>query len=77
MFIIPDLRSFKTASSNAAITHRYKPLQANSHIFAVGRCRKVICADVVEVIPGLTGVTMEFLAARLAYKVITAAQLKK
>jgi agmatinase len=51
--------------------------QVTDLIFAVGRCRKVIGADVVEVLADLTGVTTEFLAARLAYKIITAARLKK
>jgi len=51
--------------------------QVTELILAVGRSKKIIGADVVEVIPGLTGVTTEYLAARLAYKIIVAAQLKK
>jgi agmatinase len=43
---------------------------------AVGKTRRIVGADVVEVIPNLPGVVTEFLAARLAYKIIAAAQLK-
>lgn len=43
---------------------------------AVGKTRHIVGADIVEVIPNLPGVVTEFLAARLAYKIIAAAQLK-
>ena len=43
---------------------------------AVGKTRRIVGADIVEVIPNLPGVVTEFLAARLAYKIIAAAQLK-
>jgi agmatinase len=42
---------------------------------AVGKTRHIVGADIVEVIPNLPGVVTEFLAARLAYKIIAAAQL--
>jgi agmatinase len=45
-------------------------------IYATGRTKKIVSADIVEVIPGICGVTTEFLAARLGYKIIAAAQLK-
>jgi agmatinase len=45
-------------------------------ILAVGKTRHIVGADIVEVIPNLVGVVTEFLAARLAYKIIAAAQLK-
>jgi agmatinase len=45
-------------------------------ILAVGKTRHIVSADIVEVIPNLPGVVTEFLAARLAYKIIAAAQLK-
>jgi agmatinase len=51
--------------------------QVTELILAVGRCKKVVGADIVEVIPGIVGVITEYLAARLAYKIIAAAQLKK
>ncbi len=51
--------------------------QVTDLILAVGGCRKIVGADIVEVIPGIAGVTTEYLAARLAYKIIVAAQLKK
>jgi agmatinase len=51
--------------------------QVTELILAVGRCKKIIGADIVEVIPGVAGVATEYLAARLAYKIIAAAQLKK
>jgi agmatinase len=44
-------------------------------ILAVGKTRHIVGADIVEVIPNLPGVVTEFLAARLAYKIIAAAQL--
>jgi agmatinase len=43
---------------------------------AVGKTKHIVGADIVEVIPNLPGVVTEFLAARLAYKIIAAAQLK-
>jgi agmatinase len=43
---------------------------------AVGKTHHIVGADIVEVIPNLPGVVTEFLAARLAYKIIAAAQLK-
>jgi agmatinase len=45
-------------------------------VFAVGRARNIVGADIVEVIPGVAGVVSEFTAAKLAYKIIAAAQLK-
>ncbi len=51
--------------------------QVTELILDVGRRRKIIGADIVEVIPGVVGVTTEYLAARLAYKMIVAAQLRK
>jgi agmatinase len=51
--------------------------QVTELILAVGRNKKIVGADIVEVIPGIAGVTTEYLAARLAYKIIVAAQLKK
>lgn len=45
-------------------------------ILEVGRGRNIAGADIVEVIPNIAGVTSEFTAARLAYKIIAAAQLK-
>ena len=45
-------------------------------ILAVGRTRHIAGADIVEVIPNISGVVTEFLAARLAYKIIAAAQLQ-
>lgn len=44
-------------------------------ILAVGKTRHIVGADIVEVIPGIAGVVTEFLAARLAYKIIAASQL--
>jgi len=44
-------------------------------ILTVGRDKNIVGADIVEVIPGVAGVTSEFTAARLAYKIIAAAQL--
>ena len=46
-------------------------------ILAVGASKEIIGADIVEVIPGIAGVTSQFTAARLACKIIAAAQLKK
>jgi len=45
-------------------------------IFALGRNKNIVGADIVELIPGIAGVASEFTAARLAYKIIAAAQLK-
>jgi len=50
--------------------------QAVDMILAVGKKKRIIGADIVEVIPEMCGVVTEFLAARLAYKIIAAAQLK-
>ena len=44
-------------------------------ILAVGKKKKIVGADIVEVVPNISGVVTEFLAARLAYKIIAAAQL--
>jgi len=44
-------------------------------ITAVGRKCRIVGADLVEVIPGICGVVTEFTAARLACKIIAAAQL--
>lgn len=43
---------------------------------AVGRSRKIAAADIVEVMPIPNNYVTEFLAARLAYKIITFAQLR-
>jgi len=50
--------------------------QAVDMILAVGKKKRIVGADIVEVIPEMCGVVTEFLAARLAYKIIAAAQLK-
>ena len=51
--------------------------QVTELILALGRNKKIVGADLVEVIPGIAGVTTEFSAARLAYKIIAAAQLSE
>ncbi|OPZ96096.1 MAG: N(1)-aminopropylagmatine ureohydrolase [Planctomycetes bacterium ADurb.Bin412] len=43
---------------------------------AVGRFRQIVAADIVEVMPIPNNYVTEFLAARLAYKIITFAQLR-
>ena len=44
---------------------------------AVGQAQKIIGADMVEVMPLAGSVVTEFLAARLAYKIIAASQLQR
>jgi len=44
-------------------------------IIRIGKNKTIIGADIVEVIPGITGTVSEFTAARLAYKLIAAMQL--
>lgn len=51
--------------------------QVTDLILAVGKSKKIVGADIVEVIPGVAGVTSQFTAAKLAYKIIAAAQLRK
>jgi agmatinase len=46
-------------------------------ILALGRTKTIVSADIVEVVPHISGVVTEFLAARLAYKIIAAAQLRQ
>ena len=40
----------------------------------VARAKKIVSADIVEVIPGVSGGITEFLAARLAYKIMAYSQ---
>ena len=50
--------------------------QVANLILEVGRNKKIVAADIVEVIPAIAGVVTEFTAAKLGYKIISAAQLK-
>lgn len=50
--------------------------QIHELIMHLGRKKNIIGADIVEVIPNTAGVITEFLAARLAYKIIAASQMR-
>jgi len=50
--------------------------QVANLILEVGIKKKIVGADIVEVIPSIAGVVTEFTAAKLGYKIIAAAQLK-
>jgi len=40
----------------------------------LAQTKQIVCADIVEVIPKIAGEVTEFLAARLAYKIIAYSQ---
>jgi agmatinase len=51
--------------------------QAVAMVMAAGRAKNIVGGDMVEVIPDVCGVVTEFTAARLVYKMIVAAQLRR